>query len=186
MSTSTFALILLSIRYFGLIQLTASDQSALLQCVLHHRRWWKQEVGRRLALGALAVAYNTSTCHQGPFPDSAVSTKAGAVTVTFKQQAGCGTEGITLRRRQDFELKPAGGANWTLASISASDSRSVTLVPKTGDAIGGITAVRYLWSTSPGSHDKNDLAIGNVSIYGKGELAEGLPAPPFFMAVSAE
>jgi sialate O-acetylesterase len=74
--------------------------------------WWKQEVGRRLALGAQVVAYKDSgACHQGPFPSAATVTVAergtGRVKVTFGQAPGCGSEGISLRRTQDFELRLA-------------------------------------------------------------------------------
>jgi sialate O-acetylesterase len=148
--------------------------------------WWKQEVGRRLALGAQAVAYNdTTACHQGPWPTSAVARADGQVTVTFEAQQGCGDGGIELRRAADFELRAAGG-NWSLAAVTASDSRSVTLSATPGDGAGAAAvAVRYLWSTSPGSHPPRDDTPGNVSVYGKGARAEGLPAPPFFMAVTA-
>jgi len=52
----------------------------------------KQEVGRRLSLGALNVGYNDSTvCHQGPFPASAtLSAATGSVKVTFTQQVDGG------------------------------------------------------------------------------------------------
>jgi sialate O-acetylesterase len=126
--------------------------------------WWKQEVGRRLALGMMNIGYNDSTaCHQGPFPASAhattasaVAAGAGGIKVTFKQQddGGCGSSGIMLRRQTDFELKPAGDGNWTLATIVASDSTSVTLQSSTSSSSAGTTfeAVRYLWSTCSGEY----------------------------------
>lgn len=156
--------------------------------------WWKQEVGRRLSLGMMNIGYNQSTvCHQGPFPAAAVAVLTDVVTVrvTFQQQAdgGCGHDGIELRQTSDFELKPIG-ANWTLATVVASDHESVTLKPhinisETSTAmVAGIEAVRYLWSTSPGSHPRDDSVPGNTSVYAKGAQGEGLPAPPFFMTVS--
>ena len=163
--------------------------------------WWKQEVGRRLSLGALSVGYNqTAACHQGPFPASATLSSSGEVVVKFQQQAdgGCGSAGIELRRTQDFELRPTG-ANWSLATITKSDSTSVTLKMNTSGVGAGsvgvaaadgaaptIVAVRYLWSTSPGSHPRYDTAPGNVSVYNRGAEGERLPAPPFFMAVVKE
>ena len=109
------------------------------------------------------------------------------VKVTFRQQAdgGCGTQGIELRREDDFELKPTG-ANWTLATIVASDRDSVTLKPATNAShiLSKVEAVRYLWSKSPGSHPRDDTVPGNTSIYAKGTEGEGLPAPPFFIVVS--
>lgn len=160
--------------------------------------WWKQEVGRRLALGMMNIGYNDSTaCHQGPFPISAHAVRAsaaaagaGGIKVTFKQQddGGCGTSGIILRSQADFELKPTGGGNWTLATIVASDSTSVTLKSSTSTSSSsraGTTfeAVRYLWSQSPGSHPRDDSVPGNVSVYAAGPRGEELPAPPFFLAV---
>eukprot|EP01052_Picozoa_sp_SAG31_P045798 SAG31_NODE_8514_length_1438_cov_1.017177_1_plen_161_part_10 len=155
------------------------------------------------------IGYNDSTaCHQGPFPASAhavtasaAASGAGGIKVTFKQQddGGCGTSGIMLRRLTDFELKPTGGGNWTLATIVASDSTSVTLQSSTttrsststsssssSSSAGTATfeAVRYLWSKSPGSHPRDDLVPGNVSVYAAGPHGEELPAPPFFLAVT--
>ena len=110
--------------------------------------------------------------------------------MTFKQQddGGCGTSGIILRSQADFELKPTGGGNWTLATIVASDSTSVTLKSSTSTSSSsraGTTfeAVRYLWSKSPGSHPRDDSVPGNVSVYAAGPRGEELPAPPFFLAV---
>jgi sialate O-acetylesterase len=155
--------------------------------------WWKQEVGRRLALGAQVVAYHDqSACHSGPFPSAATTTMQqqqrsvhtdSHVKVTFVQAPGCGSEGISLRRTQDFELRLAPSGNWSLATVVASDSHSVTLTPAGGLA-GKAMAVRYLWSTSPGSHPRFDETPGNVSVYGKGAQAESLPTPPFFLPVT--
>ena len=163
--------------------------------------WWKQEVGRRLSLGMMAIGYNqSSVCHQGPFPSSAKLVTAATtpaevnVKVTFRQQAGggCGTGGIELRRTDDFELKLVG-ANWTLATIVSSDHDSVTLTPQKNTShttpwkhvqVVKVEAVRYLWSKSPGSHPRDDSVPGNTSIYWKGDEGEGLPAPPFFINVS--
>ena len=152
--------------------------------------WWKQEVGRRLALGAQAVGYNDSgSCHQGPFPTSAASVPMAAglgtqVKVVFGQAPGCGSEGISLRRRGDFELRLAPSGNWSLATVSAFDSHSVILT-LTPSSAASVSAVRYLWSTSPGSHPRYDETPGNVSVYGKGVRAESLPTPPFVIAVTS-
>ena len=84
------------------------------------------------------VGYNLTVCHQGPFPVSAHAVNSTAnrveetkIKVTFRPQedGGCGTAGITLRRQEDFELKPSGGGNWTLAIVVAKDVSSVTLQP---------------------------------------------------------
>merc|ERR1712166_33406 len=152
--------------------------------------WWKQEVGRRLSLGMRNVGYNDSAvCHQGPFPATAtLSAATGEVTVTFMQQAdgGCGNQGIELRGSSGFELKIKGG-NWSLAQITCFDEHSLTLKPNelgAGNVSSEVDAVRYLWSSSPGSHPRDDSVLGNVSVYGKGLQAEALPAPPFFMRVA--
>ena len=120
--------------------------------------------------------------------------------VKFQQQVdgGCGSAGIELRRTRDFELR-AAGANWSLATITKSDSTSVTLKVNTSgvgaESVGAaaadgaaptIVAVRYLWSTSPGSHPRYDTTPGNVSVYNGGPEGEALPAPPFFMAVAKQ
>ena len=85
--------------------------------------------------------------------------------------------GITLRRQEDFELKPSGGGNWTLAIVVAKDISSVTLQPNhTGQPNSGSThctyeAARYLWSKSPGSHNRDDSTPGNVSVYARQRAA---------------
>ena len=145
------------------------------------------------------IGYNLTVCHQGPFPVSAHAVNSTAnrveetkIKVTFRPQedGGCGTAGITLRRQEDFELKPSGGGNWTLAIVVAKDVSSVTLQPNhtgqpdNGSTSGTYEAVRYLWSKSPGSHNRDDSTPGNVSVYAEGPDGEGLPAPPFFLPVT--
>ncbi len=56
--------------------------------------------------------------------------------------------------------------------------------PDSGSTPGTYEAVRYLWSKSPGSHDRDDSTPGNVSVYAEGPEGEGLPAPPFFLPVT--
>jgi hypothetical protein len=60
--------------------------------------------------------------------------------------------------------------NWSLAKVVDSGSHSIMLAPA-GGMTGKAVAVRYLWSTSPGSHPRYDETPGNVSVYGKGVQA---------------
>ena len=153
--------------------------------------WWKQEVGRRLWLGANAIAYgdgNATVCFQGPTARSATAGSRGGVTVQFHVAEGCGN-GIELRRGADFDLGTNG--SWVLARAvlgPAPDTVTVTPVdPNTGGSAGvGFDQVRYLWSQSPCAHAKDDSAIGNCSVYNTDEAAgEGLPAPPFILNVTS-
>lgn len=118
---------------------------------------WKQEVGRRLALGARRVAYGeTSLCAEGPLAVSAVATgilrKGDAagdiagleVTVTFSVcgaattrtgiDARVGRKGdagssIVLRNSTGFEMLMDTGL-WMPADVAGNTSTSITLVPK--------------------------------------------------------
>jgi hypothetical protein len=159
---------------------------------------WKQEVGRRLALGARAVAYKSDGVYfQGPIAQQAVAAGRAAnggqaVRVYFR---GCGASGIELRRALDFDLRVGG--KWVLAVVVVSDSTSVTLAPHNSTigssnssaraAEGGtIDMVRYLFSRAPCSHPSTAAHAdtprpGNCSVYAK---AEGLPAAPFLLNVT--
>ena len=77
---------------------------------------YKQEVGRRLHLGALGLVYGkTSAYWTGPVFVCA-STSSGAATVTVKfRSAGAG--GVGLKTPNGFEVDMGGTGHWVPALI---------------------------------------------------------------------
>lgn len=138
---------------------------------------WKQEVARRLALGARAVAYGDQECFQGPAVTRVWSSSPGNTTVEFAACSGA----IELRRSKDFDVQLANGT-WVLAEASVRDTTSVTLThPHDGFAA---TNVRYMWSRAPCEHPHEPIPRpGSCSVYDP--AGGGLPAPPFWHACEA-
>ena len=151
---------------------------------------WKQEVGRRLHLGALDRAYNrTATYWTGPIFACASHWAASpsTVKVTFRST---GAGGVTVQTSNGFELDMDGSGTWVAAPITTiiADGASMLIqVPTHATAVAGAGAgaaggtgarVRYLWNNIPCVQHNN--TIGSCAVYAK---AEGLPAPPFIADV---
>lgn len=97
---------------------------------------WKQEVGRRLALGSRAVGYNEPhVCHTGPNAVSATTipaaTAVGSAVVKIKF-AICSGGGIVITNTTDFDLLiPGHGgtpAMWVQAVVDRAQSNGKTVV----------------------------------------------------------
>ncbi|NXX74426.1 SIAE acetylesterase, partial [Urocolius indicus] len=122
----------------------------------------KQNVARRLQLGARAVAYGEKELvFQGPFPTNAVLELSRALlNITYDQE-------LVWRRRdtQGFELCCCSlPCRWLPVPVLAVASRTVTLaLPGSG-----VLALRYAWANWP--CDYQACALYN---------SQGLPAPPF-------
>ncbi len=115
----------------------------------------KQEVGRRLALLALAGAYGFNVEAQNPTMIAAELSGEG-VRVTFEHLA----EGLVLKNAGlGFELAGADG-KYHAASAKISQSSVVVSSP----AVAHPVSVRYAWANDP-----------KVSLFN----SEGLPAVPF-------
>lgn len=137
---------------------------------------FKQEVGRRLSLGAAALVLKSDSYWSGPVYESAeVRASAGhtQMVVSFTASSVPGGE-LELRNTTGFEISRGPGAHpeWMKVPIVGSSGASVILgLPSTGGWETS-TFVRYLWSQNPCSHPH--FAVGHCSIY-----AGGLPATPF-------
>jgi sialate O-acetylesterase len=114
---------------------------------------WKQEVGRRLSLGAASVAYGIEGgCFQGPMARTATSTLTASgthvVTVTFDIAAGCGSAGVNLRRTADFDLRLSDGVTWVLGKAAAGPSLNTVVVSPTNasHAHSSFDQIRYVVS----------------------------------------
>ncbi len=116
----------------------------------------KQEVGRRLALAARAVAYGESITHAGPLYDG-MRLEGDRIRVRFRH-AG---RGLVLDRSK--------GSGFTIAGIDGrfvpaeADVDGDTVVVSSG-AVAAPVAVRYAWEDDPVTSLRN---------------REGLPASPF-------
>ncbi|MFA6471545.1 MAG: sialate O-acetylesterase [Candidatus Latescibacterota bacterium] len=117
----------------------------------------KQEVGRRLALGALSVAYGKGIVYSGPLYRS-MTVKDGKVHLKFTDTGG----GLVMKNNgvpSGFALAGADRAfTWAKAAVEGDE------VVVWCDGITEPAAVRYAWEDNP-----------KCTLYNK----EGLPASPF-------
>jgi len=120
----------------------------------------KLDVGRRLALGALAVAYDQKLVYSGPLVAGAKA-EGGAVRLSFDSVGGgLVASGDALK---GFAVAGADGKYiWAQAKI---DGATVVV---SSDAVAEPVSVRYAWADNP-----------ECNLYN----AEGLPASPFQVAV---
>jgi sialate O-acetylesterase len=120
----------------------------------------KQDVGSRLALNALKIAYNKDVVHSGPMYKS-VEFKDGKAYITFSETGS----GLKANDKYGY-LKgfTIAGPNkkfiWAKAEII--DSRTVVVY---SESVTNPISVRYGWANNP----------DDVNLYN----AEGLPANPF-------
>ncbi|CAG5125211.1 unnamed protein product [Candidula unifasciata] len=127
----------------------------------------KKDVGDRLALGGLAIAYGRQEVFQGPYPSKAEVTASG-FKITYGSSAN-----LEIRNISGFELLCL--SRWVAANITSHDQVSVTLHNpcRAGESIKG---VRYAWRESP-------CSFKACAVYGK---VNSLPAPPFILAVASD
>ena len=116
----------------------------------------KQDVGRRLALWALADTYGTPLVKSGPLYES-VSVEGGALRVRFRHAAGLRTSDGSAPRA--FAVSGANRA-WHRAEARIDGETVVVSSP----AVEKPVAVRYAWADNP------DATLQN---------GQGLPASPF-------
>ncbi len=117
----------------------------------------KQEVGRRLALAARAIAYGEDLVYSGPIY-KAMTVESNKVYISFEHVGGgLQARGGELKR---FEIAGSDGRFvWAKARI---DGQRVVVW---SDAVSQPSAVRYAWATNP----------EGCNLYN----AEGLPASSF-------
>lgn len=120
----------------------------------------KQDVGRRLALNALKIAYEKDIVHSGPIYES-VSFSADRARITFKETGG----GLVVKNKYGYVHGFAiAGADqkfvWAEAAVNGRNTVDVY-----SDEVPNPEAVRFGWADNP-----DDLNLYNE---------EGLPANPF-------
>ena len=117
----------------------------------------KQEVGRRLALNALKIAYDKNIIHTGPLYKS-MQIEGNKIRITFENVG----EGLTTSNKKELMGFSIAGAdkqfNWAKAEIV--DNQIVVWHPEIDNPI----AVRYAWASNPVCNLVNSA---------------GLPASPF-------
>jgi sialate O-acetylesterase len=117
----------------------------------------KQEVGRRLALAAEAIAYGRNVVYSGPIYESMV-VEGGKVRLRFKHTDG-GLLAKGAASLKGFEL--AGEDRKFVPAEAAIDGK--TIVVRSGQVASPV-AVRYAWADNP-----------TCNLYNKA----GMPASPF-------
>jgi sialate O-acetylesterase len=133
----------------------------------------KQDVGRRLALVALAKVYGRSVVHSGPVYDS-FAVEDGKVRVKFKDvQGGLVASNLQAATGPTATTGPtAGGAELTGFLIADDDKKFVPALAKIdgdtvvvwSESVPKPAAVRYAWEADP-----------RATLHNK----DGLPAAPF-------
>ena len=117
----------------------------------------KLDVGKRLSLAALKIAYHKDLVHSGPTYES-MKIKDNAIEITFSKIGG----GLVLKHPQKTKSFAIAGKNkkfyWASAKIE--EGKVLVFSPEVPDPV----AVRYAWASNP-----------QVSLYNR----EGLPASPF-------
>ena len=120
----------------------------------------KQDVGKRLALSALKIAYHQDVVYSGPMYKS-MEIEESEIRIRFEETGS----GLMVKNRYGYVNGFAvAGADkifyWAKACIK--DEKTVVI---TCDKVSKPVAVRYNWSNNP----------GDTNLYNK----EGLPASPF-------
>ncbi|XP_012942504.1 sialate O-acetylesterase [Aplysia californica] len=127
----------------------------------------KLDVGARLALGGLAVAYNQKVVYQGPFPKSGYFSSLGYVLDYGS------TWTLDVRSQDLFEFfcepKNGGAGKWVATWRTALNSTSITFDTKVCGGDQRIRGLRYDWLTTPCYFKK-------CAVY---STVNSLPAPPF-------
>ncbi len=118
----------------------------------------KQEVGRRLALAAEAIAYGKNVVYAGPIYGS-MKTEGSAIRVIFKHVSGGLVAKGATKTLKGFEI---AGEDRKFVSAEAKISGETVVVHSA--QVPHPVAVRYAWADNP-----------ECSLYGK----SGLPAYPF-------
>lgn len=116
----------------------------------------KQEVGRRLALAALAIAYGKDIPNSGPVYDS-MAVEGSSIRLKFKHVNG----GLVCKGEKLAGFAIAGeDKNFVWADAKIDGETVVVSSPQVQKPV----AVRYAWANNP-----------EVSLYNKADL----PASPF-------
>ncbi len=117
----------------------------------------KQEVGARLALAAMKVAYGKDLVYSGPIYES-MRIEDGAIRVKFKHVGG----GLVTKNDQPVKGFAVAGEDRKFVWAEAKIDRDAVVVRS--DKVDKPVALRYAWADNPA-----------CNLYNK----EGLPACPF-------
>ncbi|HEX8547281.1 MAG TPA: sialate O-acetylesterase [Cytophagaceae bacterium] len=118
----------------------------------------KLDVGKRLALGAIKVAYNDNVVYSGPLYEG-MTVEGNKVRLKFTNTGS----GLQIKNGSELKEFAIAGADQKFVSATAKIEGNTVLV--SSEKIQNPVAVRYAWADNP----------INVNLYNK----EGLPASPF-------
>jgi sialate O-acetylesterase len=119
----------------------------------------KQEVGRRLGLGAMAVAYGQKIEYSGPLYTS-MTVEGSKIRLHFSHVDG----GLAFNGGPWLKGFEIAGADHRFVSGAGSIDGDTVLVGSVGNTVSAPVAVRYDWENSPDGNLCNET---------------GLPASPF-------
>ncbi|CAG5130235.1 unnamed protein product [Candidula unifasciata] len=130
----------------------------------------KIDVGLRLSLSGLAVAYGKQEVFQGPFP------VRGEVYSDHLLLEYGNSANLQIRDTEGFELLCVNGAakKWVPATIIAYNKTAITLNSNVCNPGQQLLGLRYAWRESP-------CAFKKCAVY---ETVNSLPAPPFVTIIS--
>ncbi|CAG5130233.1 unnamed protein product, partial [Candidula unifasciata] len=125
----------------------------------------KTDVGFRLTLSGLAVAYGKQEVFQGPFP-----VKGDVVSDNLILDYG-DSANLQIKDTEGFEILCVKGVaeEWIPTSIIAHNTTAVTLFSNVCNPGQQLRGLRYAWRESP-------CAFKKCAVY---ETINDLPAPPF-------
>lgn len=143
---------------------------------------YKQEIGRRLSISGLTIAYGQSMGrYNGPFPTEFVKKETaieitydnGGVELDFRNgnysyDVCCTPPGVT---QCDICSPSCEVSNWRFTTAKLKDSSVITVDTSFCDPSYTVRGVRYLWYESP-------CLLKQCSVYSTKEENE-LPVPPF-------
>lgn len=119
----------------------------------------KQEVGRRLALNALKIAYGKNLVYSGPLYDS-FEKDGHSIKIRFRETGS----GLIIKNGETLKGFSIAGENQQFYRATAQVLNDSTVIVQT-DKVPHPVAVRYGWADNPHT----------INLYNK----EGLPAHPF-------
>jgi len=162
---------------FMAVSIDASDPNSP-SCDVHPR--FKQQVGQRLADGALAIAYGAPTHYQGPYPQDFSVTTSTAETASLVVNYLHALVQLELQNNTQITGFEAGytSGNFYACVVSAISSSQVQLMCPPGQ----IVALRYAWRNDPcivkstTGWEPSPCLLYNSA---------GLPASPFYLSVQA-
>eukprot|EP01084_Bolivina_argentea_P283287 485113_1 len=141
---------------------------------------YKQQVGERLAVAAMAEIYGQSELYWGgPIADT-VMINGNNVVINFRN---VGQNGLVIKNSNGFEIYDKGNSMWITITSKVTNNGDYDIllpIPSNITNVNDITEVRYNWYTAPCSPTIGPYLC---AIY-DGQYS--LPALPFILTITSE